>query len=137
INTARLNLDSSGAYAVASHTADKSGMPFATANYTLRTDERGDPVWIVTLQSDSRRPIGTIYIGANHGNVTRTEGLFAGATMQDVATVPDVEPADQGARGIFQNAKSGISHGFYVAQHEAREMFERVKHSFSDFMNGD
>ncbi|MFN2542004.1 MAG: hypothetical protein ABR514_07535, partial [Chthoniobacterales bacterium] len=121
INTARLNLDSSGAYAVASHTADKSGTPFATANYTLRTDERGDPVWIVTLRNDSRRPIGTIHIGANRGNVTRTEGFFAGATMQDVATVPDVEPADQNARGIFQNAKSGISHGFYVAQHEARE----------------
>src|SRR6266516_5482552 len=54
INTARLNLDSSGAYAVASHTADKSNTRFATASYTLRTDERGDPVWIVTLQNRSR-----------------------------------------------------------------------------------
>src|ERR1700736_2511417 len=53
INTARLNLDSSGAFAVASHTADKSNAHFATANYTLRTDERGDPVWIITLQNRS------------------------------------------------------------------------------------
>src|SRR5213079_107889 len=46
---------------------------FATASYTLRTDERGDPGWIVTLQNRSR-PVGTIHIGANRGNVTRTEG---------------------------------------------------------------
>ena len=74
INTARLNLDSSGAYAVASHTAEKSNARFATASYTLRTDERGDPVWIVTLQNRSSRPVGTIHIAANRGNVTRTEG---------------------------------------------------------------
>src|SRR5712692_12116472 len=65
INTARLNLDSSGAYAVASHTADKSNTRFATVSYTLRTDERGDPTWIVTLHGQSGRPVGTIYIGAN------------------------------------------------------------------------
>ena len=44
INTTHLNLDSSGAYAVASHTAEKSNTRFATVSYTLRTDERGDPV---------------------------------------------------------------------------------------------
>src|ERR1700745_748838 len=37
INTARLNLDSSGAYAVASHTAGNSHTGFSTASYTLRT----------------------------------------------------------------------------------------------------
>jgi hypothetical protein len=137
VDTARLNLDSSGAYAVASHTADKSGTAFATVSYTLRTDERGEPVWIVTLQNDSRRPVGTIYIRANNGNVTRTEGLFAGASMQDVATADEVEPGDRSVRGIFNTTKSSISHGFYVAQHEAREMFERAKRSFSDFVNSD
>jgi hypothetical protein len=137
INTARLNLDSSGAYAVANHTADKSSTPFATVSYTLRTDEHGDPLWIVTLQNDSRRPVGTIYVSANRGNVTRTEGLFAGAPIQEVGTAPEVEPGDQGVRGIFQSTKSGISHGFYVAQHEAHEMFERVKRSFSDFISSD
>jgi hypothetical protein len=133
INTARLNLDSSGAYAVASHAADKSGTQFATVNYTLRTDEGGDPVWIVTLRNNSTQPVGTIYIGANRGNVTRTEGLFAGASMQDVATERDVE--DEG--GIFTAAKSRISHTFHRAQEEARDMFDRVKRSFSDFINRD
>src|SRR5205823_9818049 len=86
INTSKLNLDSSGAFAVASHTADKSGTRFDSASYTLRTNERGDPTWIVTLHSTSGQPVGTIHIGANRGNVTRPEGMFAGATMQDVAT---------------------------------------------------
>ena len=81
IDTTRLNLDSNGAYTVASHTADKSNTRFARVSYTLRTDERGDPMWIVTLQDRSSRPVGTIYIGANRGNVARTEGMFAGATM--------------------------------------------------------
>ena len=45
---------------------------------TLRTNERGDGTWIVTLQNQNRRPVGTIYIGANKGTVTRTEGMFAG-----------------------------------------------------------
>jgi hypothetical protein len=137
IDTKRLNLDSSGAYTLASHTADKSHTSFATVDYTLRTDERGEPVWIVTLRSQSRRPVGTIYIGANRGNVTRTEGLFAGASMQEVETDRDVEREQREGGGIFSTTKSRISHAFYVAQQEARGMFERVKRSFSDFMNRD
>jgi hypothetical protein len=133
INTARLNLDSSGAYAVASHTADKSGTQFATVSYTLRTDERGDPVWIVSLRNDRGRAVGTISIGANRGNVTRTEGLFAGASMEEVETDQDTQ--DEG--GIFNTAKSRISHAFHRAQEEARDMFGRVKRSFSDFINRD
>src|SRR5215472_11917560 len=80
IDTSRLNLDSSGAYEVASHTADLSHTNFATVDYTLRTDERGEPTWIVTLLSRSSRPVGTIHIGTMRGTVTRTEGMFAGAT---------------------------------------------------------
>jgi hypothetical protein len=138
IDTARLNLDSNGAFSVASHTADKSGTRFSTASYTLRTDEHGEPVWIVTLQNGSR-PVGTIYIGADRGTVRRTEGMFAGATMNDIEID---EPAPRrysyrDAEGMFREAKSRISHSFYVAQHEARIMFERVKRSFSDFISGD
>src|SRR5207237_777161 len=131
IDTARLNLDSSGVYAVASHTAEKSNTHFATVSYTLRTDERGDPVWIVTLLSKSSRPIGTIYIGANRGTVRRTEGMFAGATMEDVEN-----DYDQGERsGVISGVKKSIKHAFHRTQDEARGMFERVKRSFSDFIN--
>ena len=135
IKTARLNLDSSGAYAVASHTADKSNARFATVSYTLRTDEHGDPVWIVTLQNKSSRPVGTIYIGADRGNVTRTEGMFAGTNMEDVETDRDAERDSENERGIIGTAKARVRETFRHAQDEARDMFERVRRSFVDFID--
>ena len=131
IDVSRLNLDSNGAYAVASHTAEASHTSFATADYTLRTDERGEPMWIVTLRNRSSRPIGTIYIGGTRGTVRRTEGMFAGATMEDVEG-----DYDQGqVTGVIRSAKRSIKHGFNRAQEEARGMFVKVKRSFSDFIN--
>jgi hypothetical protein len=131
IDISQLNLDSSGAYAVASHTAEASHMNFATADYTLRTDDRGEPTWIVTLRNRSSRPVGTIYIGGTQGTVRRTEGMFAGATMEDVEG-----DYDQGnVTGVIRSAKRSIKHGFNRAQEEARGMFEKVKRSFSDFIN--
>jgi hypothetical protein len=130
IDTTRLNLDSSGAYALASHTAQTSHTKFATVDYTLRTDERGEPVWIVTLVNKSSRPVGTIYIGATRGTVRRTEGMFAGATMEDVETEYDAEE-----RGIVTGIEARIKRAFRRTQEEARGVFERVKHSFSDFIN--
>src|SRR5262249_3688632 len=132
IDVSRLNLDSSGAYAVASHTAEASHTNFTTADYTLRTDDRGEPMWIVTLRSGSSRPVGTIYIGGTPGTVRRTEGMFAGATMEDVQG----DYNNQGdVTGVIRNAKRSIKHGFNRAQEEARGIFERVKRSFSDFIN--
>ena len=131
IDISQLNLDSSGAYAVASHTAEASHTSFATADYTLRTDDRGEPMWIVTLRNRSSRPVGTIYIGGTGGTVRRTEGMFAGATMEDVEG-----DYDQGnVTGVIRSAKRSIKHGFNRAQEEARGMFDKVKRSFSDFIN--
>ena len=131
IQVSRLNLDSSGAFAVASHIADTSHTQFATADYTLRTDERGEPIWIVTLLNRSSHPVGTIYIGATRGTVKRTEGMFAGATMEDVEN-----DYDQGeGTGPFSGVKRRIKDTFHRTQEEARDMFEKVKHSFTDFIN--
>lgn len=131
IDVSQLNLDSSGAYAVASHTAAASHTSFATADYTLRTDDRGEPMWIVTLRSNSSRPVGTIYIDGSRGTVMRTDGMFGGTTMEDVEG-----DYDQGeGTGVFRSAKRSIKHGFNRAQEEARGMFEKVKQSFSDFIN--
>jgi hypothetical protein len=131
IQVSRLNLDSSGAFAVASRTAETSHARFATADYTLRTDERGEPIWIVTLLNRSSRPVGTIYIGATRGTVKRTEGMFAGATMEDVAS--DSDQVD--VSGVISDVKKRIKHAFHRTQEEARGMFEKVKRSFSDFIN--
>lgn len=140
INTSHLNLDSSGAYAVASHTAEKSNAIFATASYTLRTDERGDPVWIVTLNNDSGRPVGTIHINCNRGNVVRTEGMFAGATMKDVETERDLDQPqndddNDDDHGILYGPRQRLRETFRHAREDATSMFDRVRRSFSDFMN--
>jgi len=131
IDTSQLNLDSSGAYEVARHTADVSHANFATADYTLRTDERGEPVWIVTLLSTSSRPVGTIHIGAMRGTVKRTEGMFSGTTMEDVENDYDADEE----HGPFSGVKRRIKDTFRRTQEEARGMFDRVKRSFSDFIN--
>ena len=153
IKTSKLNLDSSGAFAVASHTADKSGTRFDSASYTLRTDQHGEPVWIVTLHSVNGQPVGTIYVGANRGNVTRTEGMFAGASMNDVATEQRVyrerprreeheeevsdedQQDDENEHGPLYGVRSRIREGFQRTQEEASNMFDRVRRSFSDYIN--
>src|SRR5207253_11450607 len=109
IEVSRLNLDSSGAYAVASHTAQASHTGFATADYTLRTDDRGEPMWIVTLRNRSSHPVGTIYIGGTRGTVKRTEGMFAGATMEDVEG--DYDEGE--GSGVISDMKKKIKHAFY------------------------
>ena len=153
IKTSHLNLDSSGAFQVASHTADKSGMRFDSASYALRTDQHGDPVWIVTLHSVNGEPVGRMYIGANRGNVTRTEGMFGAATMNDVATEQRVyrerprheegqeqvssqgSEEEEGEHGPLYGVRSRIRDGFHRTQEEASGMFDRVRRSFSDFIN--
>jgi len=149
INTTRLNLDSSGAFQVASHIADKSGTRFDSASYTLRCDSHGDPVWIVTLQGVNGQPVGTIHVGANRGNVTRTEGMFAGATMQDVATEQHVyrerrhdeneqEATDEEGdedHGPLYGVRQKMHGYFERAQDEANGMWDRVRRSFTDFIN--
>src|SRR6266513_605068 len=112
IDVARLNLDSSGAYAVASHTAEASHANFVTADYTLRTDDRGEPMWIVTLRNSSLRPVGTIYIGGTRGTVRRTDGVFAGATMEDT----EGEYHQEGITGVMRNVKRWTKLGLNRAQ---------------------
>src|SRR5436189_70104 len=105
------------------------------------TGTKGDPQpekWKIVVEDPQGRGVrelhvadGTIYIGGTRGTVRRTEGMFAGATMEDVEG-----DYDQGeVTGVIRSAKRSIKHGFNRAQEEARGMFEKVKRSFSDFIN--
>ena len=141
IDTSHLNLDSSGAFSVASRTAEKSNTPFATATYTLRTDERGEPIWIVTLQNESRRPVGTIYIGANQGTVTRTEGMFNGAPMNQVVNADeadrDFQEGDDNNPNDENIVKRKIKRWFRQVRDDAGHTFQSVRRSFADFIRGE
>ncbi len=143
IETSKLNLDSSGAFTVASHTADQSHLNFNFVSYTLRTNEHGIPVWIVTLQDENRHSLGTIQIGANRGNVTRVEGMYHGANMAQVEgdqTVaprgdnPDVsEPEEEGDDADENVVKKEIKRMFRRTKRDAEAMFDRVQRSFDNF----
>ncbi len=162
IKTARLNLDSSGAFSVASYTADKSHANFAFASYVLQNNDRGEPVWMVTLQDENRRPIGTIHIGANRGNVTRVEGLYRGQNMEqaqqdapvrarrddrqgdrvgredeevggDNANYSRDPAADQEDDGDENIVKRQLKQMFRRSKQDAQRMFGRVRRSFEDF----
>ncbi|MDQ6939850.1 MAG: hypothetical protein M3119_06795 [Verrucomicrobiota bacterium] len=154
----KLNLDSSGAFQVASHTADQSHQNFDRINYTLRTNEQHLPIWIVTLQDQTRRPLGTIQINANRGNVVRVEGLYHGANIahveedrrdriarEDVQQTPaDDEHVDSSSdEGIEESdedenvIKRRIKGMFHRTKDDAAAMFHRVRRSFADFIAGD
>jgi hypothetical protein len=138
INTARLNLDSTGAYSVASHTAETSHVTFSLVNYTLRTDDRGNPTWIVTLEDRSRKPLGTIHIKANDGRVTRVEGMYQGRNMDQVeddreqVDNRDVDPDEDPDDNIV---KKRIKRLFRKTKEDARQVFVRARRSFVDFVN--
>lgn len=151
IKTSRLNLDSSGAFSVANHTADQSHTNFALVSYTLRNNDRGFPEWIVTLQDERRRPVGTIHISANKGNVTRVAGLYHGANMAHVEQDPvrregrrneqmaepepepgadDVEAAEDEDENVV---KAEIKRMFRRTKRDAQELFERGERRFDKF----
>lgn len=149
IDTAKLNLDSNGAFTVANYTADQSHTNFSYVSYTLRTNDRGVPVWILTLQDDARHPLGTIYIGANKGNVTRVEGLYHGANMAQVEedqvdqqgnNIDEQEHADDQSGedtddGDENVVKAEIKRMFRRTKHDAQRLFQRVTRSFDQFFN--
>jgi hypothetical protein len=149
INPAKLNLDSTGAYSVASHTAETSHVTFALTSYTLRTDDRGNPVWIVTLADRSSRPVGTIHIRASDGRVNRVEGMYSGRNMEQVEVNRDPEPnrndidnadnpptvEDEESDADENIVKRDIKRMFRRTTRDARRMFQRVRRSFVDFFN--
>jgi hypothetical protein len=146
IDTAKLNLDSTGAFSVASHTAETSHVTFSLTSYTLRTDDRGNPVWIVTLADRSRRPVGTIHIRASDGRVNRVEGMYAGRNMEQVEVnreegdnPPAVENENENpteeADADENIVKRDIKRMFRRTTNDARRMFQRVRRSFVDFFN--
>jgi hypothetical protein len=145
INTAKLNLDSTGAYSVASHTAHTSHVTFSSTSYTLRTDDRGNPIWIVTLADRSNRPVGTIHIRASDGRVSRVEGMYQGRNMEQVeeyqddvdnAPAQDEEIQEEEAEDADENiVKRDIKRLFRRTRADARRMFGRVKRSFKDFVS--
>ena len=146
INTSKLNLDSTGAYTVAAHTAETSHVTFSLTSYTLRTDDRGNPIWIVTLAGQRNRPVGTVHIRASDGRISRVEGMYQGRNMEQVEVnrdetdnPPPVENDDQ-VQNEDENSDENlvlkdVKRMFRRTTRDAARMFQRVRRSFVDFFN--
>src|SRR5204863_4026142 len=144
INASKLNLDSTGAYTVAAHTAETSHVTFSLTSYTLRTDERGNPIWIVTLADRSNRPVGTIHIRASDGRISRVEGMYQGRNMEQVEVNPDDAGNPRTEHEEVQNDEENsdenlvlkdVKRMFRRTTRDATRMFQRVRRSFVDFFN--
>jgi hypothetical protein len=118
----------------------------------LRTDERGNPVWIVTLADRNSRPVGTIHIRASDGRVNRVEGMYAGRNMEQIevnrdpetnrndidtaANPPPTADEEQTDGDADENiVKRDIKRMFRRTTNDARRMFQRVRRSFVDFFS--
>jgi hypothetical protein len=140
INTSKLNLDSTGAYSVAAHTAETSHVTFALTSYTLRTDDRGNPIWIITLADRSNHPVGTIHIRASDGRVSRVEGMYQGRNMEQVEVNPDIDNPPNDDQNADENSDEelvfkDIKRMFRRTTRDANRMFHKVQRSFTDFFN--
>jgi hypothetical protein len=129
IDTSKLNLDSSGAYTLARQTATKSHVIFATTDYALRVDGRGNPIWKVALRRQDGEPTGTIFIGANHGTVTRTEGLFAGGDQAAQASQSDEANREK----TYESDTNVVARTFHQVGEDVKSGFNKVSRSFVDF----
>src|SRR3954471_20507066 len=146
INTSKLNLDSTGAYTVAAHTAETSHVTFSLTSYTLRTDARGNPRWIVTLADRSNRPVGTIHIRASDGRINRVEGMYQGRNMEQVEVNPDAADnpppleSDEQVQSDDENSDENlvfkdVKRMFRRTTRDATRIFHKVRRSFVDFFN--
>jgi hypothetical protein len=145
INTSKLNLDSTGAYTVAAHTAETSHVTFSLTSYTLRTDDRGNPVWVVTLSDRSNRPVGTIHIRASDGRINRVEGMYQGRNMEQVEENPETADnpppveSDEQVQNDDEDPENpvfkDVKRMFHRTTRDASRMFQKVHRSFVDFFN--
>ena len=98
----------------------------------------GNPVWIVTLEDRSRRPVGTIHIKANDGRVSRVEGMYQGRNMEQVEEERDpTDNRDNDSEDDSEDnvVKRQVKQLFRKTKEDARRIFVKARRSFVDFVN--
>jgi hypothetical protein len=100
IDLNQLNLDSDGAYQVASEEAKKNGASFDKVNYRLSVDsETGKPLWIVRLLDTGREEVGLVKVAADNGTLVSSSnwanGSSGGLASQGPPPQSDQEPLKQ------------------------------------------
>ncbi|MGH7935771.1 MAG: hypothetical protein ACREF8_02040 [Chthoniobacterales bacterium] len=134
VDTGKLNLDSSGAYTLARQAVASSHVAFATADYNLHVSARGNPIWVVTLQREDGGAPGKIFIAANEGTITRTEGLSVSGDQ--VASNEERRRKSDDDDGDVDPIGQQIKDSFRKLGHDAKSDFNKVRQSFVNFFTG-
>jgi hypothetical protein len=100
IDLNQLNLDSDGAYQVATEEAKKNGVSFGQANYRLTVDSgTGKPLWAVHLLDSQNQDVGTVKVAADNGALVSSSdwanGGSGGLASQGSQPNSDQEVLDQ------------------------------------------
>jgi hypothetical protein len=86
INLNQLNLDSDGAYQVASEEAKKNGASFDRVNYRLSVDrDTGKPTWIVRLVDSQQQEVGVVKVAADNGTLISSANWVNGGSGELVS----------------------------------------------------
>jgi len=93
IDLTKLNLDSDKAFKIANQSAQTAGVGFHWVNYSLRTDvQSGAPMWVLELIDYMGAPVGSMYISAQTGKITRSLQVETGSTEATQPSSSTSEP---------------------------------------------
>ncbi len=163
IDFSKLNLDSSGAFAVVEKAAEKARVGFDNVDYTLRTGESGDgsPVWVLQMMDSGGHRVGQMTVAAVSGQVLASDlgggGAVAetgvgsdtiapgpvGATPQGDYTVHDTDrdnvysgEASPGASpGAQDDGDTADSHGLRIG-HRIKTALMSAGHTLRNYLTG-
>jgi hypothetical protein len=95
IDLNQLNLDSDGAYQVASEEAKKNGASFDKVSYQLSVDsETGKPLWVVHLLDTGRQEVGLVKVAADNGTLVNSSN-WASSSSGGLASQGPPPQSDQ------------------------------------------
>jgi hypothetical protein len=98
IDFTKLNLDSAGAFTVAEKEAQKAKVGFDSVDYTLRTGDDANPVWVIHMMDATQHSMGTLTLAADTGAIVQSSyggaqppppPVYASGTPPPVVAPPD------------------------------------------------
>lgn len=78
----RLNMDSSGAFAVVEQEAVNARVGFDSVDYLLQASPQG-PIWVLDLRDESGRPVGRAEVRSDTGAIVSMRSLKSGPAFVD------------------------------------------------------
>jgi len=139
INMGMVRIDSDAAFQIANKQAVKANVGFDSADYALRMDlNSGRPVWVLTLNDQAHRTVGTVFISSDSGKVVRVENLYGSNAnypppVNQVPPLRDTEeaqPSSQGG-GFIGEVRGNVKKGGYYLEKGGRTVGATLQEFFT------